>query len=75
MAMLFCPCVQDALVGMSLELAEARSAAEARSVTTDSELSRLRADLELARSELAAAEQVAQSQVGAFVSRFHSLFA
>lgn len=57
--------VQDALVGMSLELAEARSSAESRSQSTGSELARLRSDLELARAELAAAEQVAQSQVGA----------
>lgn len=61
-----CPfLLQDALVGMSLELAEARSSAEARSQSTGSELARLRSDLELARAELAAAEQVAQSQVGA----------
>lgn len=51
-------------MGMSLELAEARSSAEARSVSIDAEMARLRSELEAAKTELAAAEQVAQSQVG-----------
>ena len=55
---------------MSLELAEARSSAEARSVSIDAELARLRSELEAAKAELAAAEQVAQSQVGAHIELF-----